>query len=175
MNWVWMSRMRQPRYEVMVMTPSWWHLQWQYQIQFTPSWCCVANLNDETKWALLSPTSWSNPRPLCLYISVPIYILVSIYVHLGVLHVVYINPYSTHSLSSQKGNYRPNHIMAHSTAKLGGPASDIVIAKVGVSYPIAFAESSPYHTDDSYFVRSMGLWGWPGHRHLSRMKRHLRQ
>ena len=26
--------------------------------------------------------------------------------------------------------------MEHSTAKLGGPASDIVIAKVGVSYPI---------------------------------------
>jgi hypothetical protein len=36
--------------------------------------------------------------------------------------------------------------MEHSTAKLGGPASDIIIAKVGVSYPtpIHGVLSTPY-------------------------------
>lgn len=32
--------------------------------------------------------------------------------------------------------------MTHSTAKLGAPSSDVVIAKVGVSYPISFMASS---------------------------------
>ena len=35
-----------------------------------------------------------------------------------------------------KCDCRPNHIMAHTTAKLGGPASGVVIAKVGVSFPV---------------------------------------
>ena len=39
--------------------------------------------------------------------------------------------------------------MAHNTAKLGGPASDIIIAKVGVSYLTPFTASSPHRTHDS--------------------------
>ena len=39
--------------------------------------------------------------------------------------------------------------MARNTAKLGGPASDVVIAKVGVSYLIPFTASYPNHTQVS--------------------------
>jgi hypothetical protein len=49
--------------------------------------------------------------------------------------------------------------MTHTTAKLGGPASGVVIAKVAVCYPVLLLASSPLSINGSHFVDSMGLCG----------------
>ena len=46
--------------------------------------------------------------------------------------------------------------MTHTTAKLGGPASGVVIAKVAVCYPVLLLALS---INGSHFVDSMGLCG----------------
>jgi hypothetical protein len=49
--------------------------------------------------------------------------------------------YDLYMILTPPSNYRHNSTMPQNTAKLGGPASDVVVAKVGVSYNILSAST----------------------------------